>query len=89
MKITYALLHAYGMGGTIRTVVNQANAMAAAGHDVQIASVIRRRDTPQFPVDPRVRMVTVTDLRGRPAPPAPRTSRGARLARRVRRRVLG
>ncbi|MBA9001218.1 glycosyltransferase family 4 protein [Thermomonospora cellulosilytica] len=83
MKITYALLHAYGLGGTIRTVINQANAMAEAGHDVQIASVIRRRETPQFPVDPRVRMVTVTDLRGRPAPPKPPAGRPARLVARL------
>ncbi|TNY38738.1 glycosyltransferase family 4 protein [Thermomonospora catenispora] len=83
MKITYALLHAYGMGGTIRTVINQANAMAEAGHEVRIASVIRRRDTPQFPVDPRVHMVTLTDLRGRPAPPAPPDGRAARLLARL------
>ncbi|REE98207.1 glycosyltransferase family 4 protein [Thermomonospora umbrina] len=84
MKITYALLHAYGMGGTIRTVINQANAMAAAGHDVRIASVVRRRDDPQFPVDPRVRMVTVTDLRGRPAPPPAPSAPGGRLGRALR-----
>jgi len=43
VKIRYLLLHAYGMGGTIRTVFNQASAMAAAGHDVEIVSVVRRR----------------------------------------------
>ncbi|MFC7583895.1 hypothetical protein ACFQYP_09105 [Nonomuraea antimicrobica] len=46
MKIRYLMLHAYGMGGSIRTVVNQANAMAAAGHDVELVSLVRRRDTP-------------------------------------------
>ncbi|MFG2002634.1 glycosyltransferase family 4 protein [Spirillospora sp. NPDC048911] len=63
MRITYAVLHAYGMGGTIRTVVNQANAMAAAGHDVRLASVVRRRTEPQFAIDPRVRLVDVVDQR--------------------------
>ncbi|MGJ6969043.1 hypothetical protein ACSDR0_44830 [Streptosporangium sp. G11] len=48
MKIRYMLLHAYGMGGTIRTVLNQANAMADAGHDAAIASVVRRREVPHF-----------------------------------------
>ncbi|MFC7640082.1 hypothetical protein ACFQX6_02820 [Streptosporangium lutulentum] len=63
MKIRYMLLHAYGMGGTIRTVVNQANAMAAAGHDVEIISVVRRRDEPQFSVDPRVEITALADQR--------------------------
>jgi glycosyltransferase involved in cell wall biosynthesis len=57
------LLHAYGMGGTIRTVVNQANAMTALGHEVEIVSVVRRRKKPQFHIDPRVRIVTLTDQR--------------------------
>ena len=63
MKIRYMLLHAYGMGGTIRTVISQANAMAAAGHDVEIVSVVRRRDRPQFPVDARVRLHALADQR--------------------------
>ncbi|SEG34303.1 Glycosyltransferase involved in cell wall bisynthesis [Thermomonospora echinospora] len=82
MKVTYVLMHAYGMGGTIRTVINQANAMAEAGHEVAIASVVRRRDRPRFPVDGRVRMITIADHRGRPAPPPPR---GGRLGRWLRR----
>ncbi|MFI0447635.1 glycosyltransferase family 4 protein [Actinomadura sp. 6N118] len=71
MKITYVLLHAYGMGGTIRTVINQANAMAAAGHEVGLASVVRRRDGSHFTIDPRVEMVDVVDQRAvRPVQPA-------------------
>lgn len=57
------MLHAYGMGGTIRTVVNQANAMARAGHDVEIVSVVRRRTKPQFAIDPAVRLSTLVDQR--------------------------
>lgn len=63
MKIRYMLLHAYGMGGTIRTVVNQANAMAAAGHDVEIVSAVRRRTKPQFAIDPRVKVWALVDQR--------------------------
>ncbi|MFG1613780.1 glycosyltransferase family 4 protein [Nonomuraea wenchangensis] len=63
MRIRYMLLHAYGMGGTIRTVVNQANAMAEAGHDVEIVSVVRRRGKPQFAIDPRVRLSALVDQR--------------------------
>ncbi len=63
MKIRYMLLHAYGMGGTIRTVVNQANAMAAAGHEVEIVSVVRRRSSPQFSIDERVKLSALVDQR--------------------------
>ncbi|KAB8193126.1 glycosyltransferase [Nonomuraea phyllanthi] len=81
MKIRYLMLHAYGMGGTIRTVVNQANAMAAAGHDVELVSVIRRRETPQFALDPRVRITTLVDQRGGRQPDS--------IARKAWRRVRG
>jgi glycosyltransferase involved in cell wall biosynthesis len=64
VKIRYLLLHAYGMGGTIRTVVGQANAMAALGHDVEIVSVVRRREHAQFRIDPRVVVSALVDERG-------------------------
>jgi glycosyltransferase involved in cell wall biosynthesis len=63
VKIRYLMLHAYGMGGTIRTVINQANAMATAGHDVEIVSVVRRRGKPQFALHPKVRLSTLVDQR--------------------------
>ena len=63
MKIRYMLLHAYGMGGTIRTVVNQANAMAEAGHEVEIVSAVRRRTDPQFAIDRRVTLSSLVDQR--------------------------
>ncbi|MET7999791.1 glycosyltransferase family 4 protein [Nonomuraea glycinis] len=63
MKIRYLMLHAYGMGGTIRTVINQANAMVKAGHDVEIVSVVRRRGKPQFAIHPSVRLSTLVDQR--------------------------
>ncbi len=57
------MLHnAYGTGGTIRTVVNQANALCAE-HDVEVASVYRSTREMVFPLDPRVRLVSLTDLR--------------------------
>ncbi|WNE99749.1 glycosyltransferase family 4 protein [Streptomyces luomodiensis] len=65
MMIRYLLLHAYGMGGTIRTVFNQASAMAAAGHEVEIVSARRGRTEPRFPLDPRVRLVPLVDERER------------------------
>jgi glycosyltransferase involved in cell wall biosynthesis len=63
VKIRYMLLHAYGQGGTIRTVITQANAMVAAGHEVELISVVRRRNNPQFQIDPRVTIVPLVDQR--------------------------
>ncbi|GGS73446.1 hypothetical protein GCM10010156_35380 [Planobispora rosea] len=80
MKIRYMLLHAYGMGGTIRTVINQAGAMTEAGHDVEIVSVVRRRDRPRFPLDPRVRLTALVDQR-EGAPPDSTIRRIRRLLR--------
>jgi glycosyltransferase involved in cell wall biosynthesis len=62
VRIRYVVFNAYAMGGTIRTVVNQANALCA-DHDVEIASVYRHRETPGFQIDPRVRLVSLTNLR--------------------------
>ncbi|GDY77788.1 hypothetical protein SAV31267_072730 [Streptomyces avermitilis] len=62
-RVRYLLLHAYGRGGTIRTVMNQANSLVAAGWDVELVSAVRRRDDIQFPLDARVKVSTVVDLR--------------------------
>ncbi|GLW06394.1 hypothetical protein Misp01_15240 [Microtetraspora sp. NBRC 13810] len=84
MRLRYLLLHAYGMGGTIRTVINQANAMAEAGHDVEVVSVVRRRDRPQFALDPRVALSALVDQRDGVRPP----SLGARVVRKLRGRAV-
>jgi glycosyltransferase involved in cell wall biosynthesis len=56
------LFTAYTSGGTTRTVFNQANVLST-GHDVEIASVFRNRETPRFAIGPCVRLVPLTDLR--------------------------
>ncbi|GIF15797.1 hypothetical protein Ate01nite_58290 [Actinoplanes teichomyceticus] len=86
VKIRYVLHNAYGTGGTIRTVVNQANALCAT-HDVEIASVYRSAQAPVFRLDPRVRLVSLTDLRedgSRWTDPAGTNSRFWRKTRRFR-----
>ena len=55
MKIRYLLHNAYGGGGTIRSVFNQANALCET-HEVEIASVYRTGDKTVFALDPRVRL---------------------------------
>jgi glycosyltransferase involved in cell wall biosynthesis len=62
VRIRYVLNNAYGAGGTIRTVINQANALCAE-HDVEIASVLQTRARPVFAIDPRVKLVSLTGLR--------------------------
>ena len=79
VRIRYLILNAYAFGGTVRTVVNQANALCA-DHDVEIVSVFRHRDKPGFAIDPRVRLIPLTDLRGDGA----RWSRLLRKSRRFR-----
>lgn len=74
MKIRYLILTAYGMGGTVRTVLNQATGMAAAGHDTEVVSVLRQRESPHFPIDPRIRLRSLVDEVGDP----PTTDRRSR-----------
>ena len=62
MKITYLVLSAYAMGGTERSAVTQANALAA-DHDVTILSVLRSADEPHYAIDQRVTVQHLVDVR--------------------------
>ncbi|MFI9305261.1 glycosyltransferase [Streptomyces triculaminicus] len=62
MKIEFLLHNAYGIGGTIRSTVNLAAALADR-HEVSIISVNRPADEPELTIDPRVRLVPLVDLR--------------------------
>lgn len=61
MKIRFLIANGYPAGGTIRTTINTANALSARGHDVEIVSVLRRRNLPAFSIDPEVRMRPLVD----------------------------
>ncbi|MGC0334097.1 glycosyltransferase involved in cell wall biosynthesis [Streptomyces sp. SAI-170] len=62
MKISFLLHNAYGIGGTITTTFNLAQALADR-HDVEIVSVLRHRERPNFALDPRVSLRPLVDLR--------------------------
>ncbi|MBT2384830.1 glycosyltransferase family 4 protein [Streptomyces sp. ISL-11] len=62
MKIEFLLHNAYGIGGTIRSTVNLAAALADR-HEVRIISVNRPVDEPELTIDPRVRLTPLVDLR--------------------------
>lgn len=66
MRIRFLLLNAYTVGGTVRTVTNQANALAAAGHEVEIVSVNRRRTSPAFPLHPDIQLRALVDATASP-----------------------
>ncbi|MDT0437395.1 MULTISPECIES: glycosyltransferase [Streptomyces] len=62
MKISFLLHNAYGIGGTITTTFNLAQALAAR-HEVEIVSVLRHREEPNLTLDPRVALRPLVDLR--------------------------
>ena len=63
MKITFLIHSLYVLGGTIRTTLNSAEALADRGHDVEIVSVFRHRTAPMFRIDPRITVRTLVDGR--------------------------
>ncbi|RKN06469.1 glycosyltransferase family 4 protein [Streptomyces radicis] len=62
MKISFLLHNAYGIGGTIKTTFNLAGALAER-HEVEIISVHRHREEPNFTLDTKVRLRALTDQR--------------------------
>ena len=63
MKISFLVHSLYNIGGTIKTTLNTAEALADLGHEVEIATVFRRREEPLFSVDPRIKVVVLVDTR--------------------------
>ncbi|OIV35929.1 hypothetical protein BIV57_19035 [Mangrovactinospora gilvigrisea] len=62
MKIAFLIHNVYGIGGTNRTTLNLAAALADR-HQVEIVSVFRSHDKAVFTPDPRVRVTALLDVR--------------------------
>lgn len=64
-KVGFLVLNLDGMGGTSRSAITQANALARRGNvDVRMLSVTRTADTPHYPIDPAVAVEHLVDVRG-------------------------
>jgi glycosyltransferase involved in cell wall biosynthesis len=78
VQIRFLLMHAWGMGGTIRSTLELAGQLAQH-HDVEVISVVRRREQPHFPFASGLSVTAIDDQRpGRAGGLAPvlRRSRG-------------
>ncbi|MFD3494093.1 glycosyltransferase family 4 protein [Streptomyces sp. NPDC058690] len=62
MKISFLINNIYGIGGTNRTVINLAEALAVR-HEVEIVSVFRRANATKFEISPRITVRALVDLR--------------------------
>jgi glycosyltransferase involved in cell wall biosynthesis len=60
--VRFLLAHAWGFGGTIRATLTLSGALAGS-HDVEIVSVLRRREAPFFAFPAGVRVSAVEDRR--------------------------
>jgi glycosyltransferase involved in cell wall biosynthesis len=61
-QVRIVILHAYGMGGTIRSVLNVAGQLARHC-DVELVTVLRRRERAFFPLPDGVRLTALDDRR--------------------------
>jgi glycosyltransferase involved in cell wall biosynthesis len=68
VQVHYVIGNAYAGGGTIRTTLSMAGALAARGHEVEVVSVRRNRQLPVFPVPEGVLLTPLTSRL--PLPPS-------------------
>ncbi len=75
LSVAFLVFNLDGMGGTSRSAITQANALARRGNlDVRLISVTRSADQPHYPIDAAVTVDHLSDVR-RPDARADRPSR--------------
>ena len=62
MRLAYVVFNLDGMGGTSRSAITQANALAG-DHDVRLVSITRSADAPHYGIDPRITVDYLADVR--------------------------
>lgn len=82
MRITFLVRNIWGIGGTIKTTFNTAAALVDRGHDVTIVSCIRAKEQADFDFDPRIKTISLWDVRD-PGEGGERLSLGDRLNARM------
>ncbi len=76
LSVAFLVFNLDGMGGTSRSAITQANALARRGNvDVRLVSVTRSADRPHYDIDPSVGVAYLADARAEDA----RTKRPSRL----------
>ncbi|MDU1088394.1 MAG: glycosyltransferase family 4 protein [Leclercia adecarboxylata] len=65
MNISFLAYNIFGIGGTVKTIVNTANHLADKGFKVEIISIKRTSDAPSFPIDKRIKVRTISDSRAK------------------------
>ena len=64
VDVRILVLHAWGMGGTVRAALSLAQSLAESGRAVEIVSLVRRSAKPFFPFPEGVAVTAVDDQRG-------------------------
>lgn len=64
-NIIFFCYNAFGVGGTVQTVINQANHLVSLGYMVTIISLRKTSDVPVLNLDPSVRIEFLNDVRNK------------------------
>lgn len=83
MKISFLIHSLYNVGGTIRTTLSTATALADRGHEIELVTVFRRRTVPVFAWDERFRVIELLDTRKSAEPLSPADAKLAAKPARV------
>ncbi len=64
-KVYFLVYNIYGVGGTVKTVINTANYLYNKGYDVEIISTRRTSEDPKLPLEPGIKISPLFDVRCR------------------------
>ena len=67
MRVAFIVFNIDGMGGTSRSAITQANALAS-DQDVRIVSITRSADAPHYDIDERIVVEYLVDVRDQKDP---------------------